>query len=233
MRKLLTVDTSTYVLSVGLYDGDETLAEYVSTKKENHSVRLMPAVRCVMEDAGVRPEELDGIAVAAGPGSYTGVRIGVTTAKSMAWALQKPLYGVSSLEALAYNGLWSSARILTFFDARRGQAFAGLYESGGGAVYQVEADSMVMLDERLTRLAEEGRRVLALSPDLDKHRELLQEKLGSLLVEAAGPVHTVKPSGVWAASRGRTAEDIHTFVPQYLRLAEAEANWQKRQSDHG
>ncbi|WP_444685834.1 tRNA (adenosine(37)-N6)-threonylcarbamoyltransferase complex dimerization subunit type 1 TsaB [Alkalicoccus luteus] len=233
MTKLLTIDTSTYVLSVGLYENAQVLAEYVSTKKENHSVRLMPAVRSVMEDAGMSPAELDGIAVAAGPGSYTGVRIGVTTAKSMAWALEKPLYGVSSLEALAYNGLWSSARILSFFDARRGQAFAGIYESEDGFLHQAEADSMVMLEDLLTRLAEQDRPVLALSPDLDKHRELLQQKLGSLFIDAPGPLHTVRPAGVWAASRGKTAEDLHTFVPQYLRLAEAEANWQRKQNEHG
>ncbi len=113
--KILAMDTSNQVLSVALLDDKQLIGEITTNIAKNHSVRLMPAVEKLMKDVNVKPSELDRIIVAKGPGSYTGVRIGLATAKTMAWALDIPVIGVSSLEALAYQGILFDGIICPFF----------------------------------------------------------------------------------------------------------------------
>src|SRR5699024_3708924 len=97
-------DTSNQVMGVALLHDDVLVGEIVTNIKKNHSVRLMPAIDQLMRETGMTPDLLDKIAVAKGPGSFTGVRIGLATAKAMAWSLEIPIVGVSSLEVLAYQG---------------------------------------------------------------------------------------------------------------------------------
>lgn len=103
--KVLAIDTSNYVMGVSLIEENTVVGEIITNLTKNHSVRLMPAVEQLLKECNVKPKELDKIVVAAGPGSYTGVRIGVTAAKTLAWSLQIPIVGVSSLEVVAANGV--------------------------------------------------------------------------------------------------------------------------------
>ncbi|SDO15656.1 tRNA (adenosine(37)-N6)-threonylcarbamoyltransferase complex dimerization subunit type 1 TsaB [Alkalicoccus daliensis] len=232
MTKILAIDTSTYVMGVALTEGEQLEAEIVTNKKENHSVRLMPAIRSLMDQAGWKPEHLDAIAVAQGPGSYTGVRIGVTTAKSMAWALDIPIIGVSSLEILAQNGVYHNGLVMPFFDARRGQVFTGLYRSENGRMMQVKEDRIVLLEEWLQEVSALEENVLALGPEEDKHREALAAGLGSLLTIPAARDHAARPSALAAAALYQQDKtEVHAFVPEYLRLAEAEAKWREQQME--
>ena len=96
--KRLIMDTSTKILGVAVLDGENILGEKTIHDVKNHSKYLMPTILSVMEEAHVKPDELQGIVVAKGPGSYTGVRIGVTVAKTLAWTLNIPLYAISSLK---------------------------------------------------------------------------------------------------------------------------------------
>ena len=95
--KILAIDTSNDVLGVALLSEDKIIGEYITNLKRNQSVRVMPAIERLLADCGTKPSELDKIVVAEGPGSYTGIRTGVTVAKTMAWSLGVPLSGVSSL----------------------------------------------------------------------------------------------------------------------------------------
>src|SRR5699024_7698251 len=101
---ILAIDTSNDVLGVALQQDGKLVAEWMTHMKKDHSSRLMPAIVYVMEQVQMTADQLDEIVVSNGPGSYTGTRIGVTTAKTLAWSLNKPIYSVSSLETLAYNG---------------------------------------------------------------------------------------------------------------------------------
>src|SRR5690625_1724245 len=125
---ILAIDTSTHVLGVALLKNNQIIGEYVTHLAKNHCVRLMPAIDQLMKDVKMEPDQLDKIVVAKGPGSYTGVRIGLTTAKSLAWTLNIPIIGVSSIEVLAYQGRFFSAYICPFFDARRQMVYTGLYK---------------------------------------------------------------------------------------------------------
>src|SRR6476661_5326619 len=98
---VLAIDTSNQALGVALLDEDKIIGEYITNMKKNHSIRIMPAIQMLMKDCERTPRDLSKIVVAKGPGSYTGLRIGVTIAKTMAWSLHLPLVGISSLEILA------------------------------------------------------------------------------------------------------------------------------------
>ena len=118
--KVLSIDTSNYVLGIGLLDGDSVVGEYISNIKKNHSVRVMPAIQTLMDECNIKPGDLSKIVVAEGPGSYTGVRIGVTIAKTLAWTLNIPMSGVSSLEVSAASaGRYFDGYISPIRDARK------------------------------------------------------------------------------------------------------------------
>lgn len=101
---ILAIDTSNQVLGIAILRKGQIIGEFITNIKKNQTSRLMPAIHQLMKDVHMDPDQLDKIVVAKGPGSYTGVRIGVSTAKSLAWSLSIPLVGVSSLEVLAYQG---------------------------------------------------------------------------------------------------------------------------------
>src|SRR3954453_836520 len=138
---VLAIDTSNYSLGIALVNQEQVIGEYITNMKKNHSIRVMPAIEKLMQDCEMKPTDLEKIVVAKGPGSYTGVRIGVTIAKTLAWTLKIPLSGVSSLGVLASGtGRYFDGYISPIFDARRGQVYTGLYQFENGKLISVEQD---------------------------------------------------------------------------------------------
>lgn len=228
--KVLSIDTSNYVLGIGLLDGETVLGEYISNIKKNHSVRVMPAIQTLMEECNIKPGDLSKIVVAEGPGSYTGVRIGVTIAKTMAWTLKIPLSGVSSLEVAASSaGRYFDGYVSPFFDARRGQIYTGLYRFENQILQVVKNDQLVMSVDWVKTLNEMDSRILFTSNDLKLHEEVIKEELGDKAIFAAITEQNPRPAELAFLGRDKEAVDLHTFVPNYIRLAEAEANWLKAQ----
>lgn len=233
---ILAIDTSTYVMGVALLQSGIPVGEIVTHEKKNHSVRLMPAIRTLFNEIEMNPNELDRIVVSEGPGSYTGVRIGVTTAKTMAWSLGISVVGVSSMEMLAQNGRYFQGIVSPFYDARRGQVFTGLYRNSTGTMVCEKEDRMSIHEDWLSSLKELNQPVLFLSPDMDKHEEMIREKLGDLAV--FGSSVDCLPRPLELALIGLKAESneqkTHTFSPNYHRLAEAEAIWleSNKNKDH-
>ena len=126
---LLAIDTSSFVLGCALAEKDKLVAEWTIARKLTHSARLIPHMDKLMEDAGVAKKEIEAVAVGKGPGSFTGLRIGLATAKMIAHIWQVPLIGVDTLEALAWNMAGANAFILPLIDAQRGNVYAALYLS--------------------------------------------------------------------------------------------------------
>jgi len=223
--KVLGIDTSNLVMSLAVIEDDKLLGEYSTNLKKNHSIRLMPAISLLLDELDIEPADLDGIAIAQGPGSYTGVRIGVTTAKSMAWSLGIPLVGISSLEAVAGNGACFEGKVCPLFDARRGQVYTALFDQGKRLV----KDQIIMLDQWLNQLIEPQIPVLFLGDDVSMHRPMIEEKLGELA--KFGPPEWNIPRASYIAREGSRkiklgeTANVSDFTPQYLQLAEAEAKW--------
>jgi tRNA threonylcarbamoyladenosine biosynthesis protein TsaB len=223
--KVLAIDTSNYTMGVALLDGNTVIGEIITNLKKNHSVRLMPAVEQIMKECGVKPNELEKIVVASGPGSYTGVRIGVTAAKTMAWALNIPIAGVSSLEVLAANGSYFSGCICPLFDARRQQIYTGLYTYEHEKLKNVKEDRIILIEEWLNQLKGRDEQILFVGNDVSIHKEMIREMLGEQAVFCTVSQYNPRPSELALLGLEKEAQPVHAFVPNYIRLAEAEANW--------
>ncbi|WP_217587750.1 tRNA (adenosine(37)-N6)-threonylcarbamoyltransferase complex dimerization subunit type 1 TsaB [Lentibacillus saliphilus] len=229
--KILAMDTSNKALSVAIVDEGEIIAELTTNIAKNHSVRLMPAVEQIMKEANLQPSELDKIAVAKGPGSYTGVRIGLATAKSMAWALNIPVVGISSLQATVYQGRFFDGVVSPFFDARRGLVFTGLYRWTNGKLVLQREEMNVSMEAWLSELKASDQRVLFLSPEIESFRSMIKDALGEKAVIPEAPFHIARASHLAMIGMGETADETHILTPNYLRLAEAEAKWLAAQED--
>lgn len=223
--KILSIDTSTYVMGVSLSDDEQVIGEYITNIKKNHSIRLMPAIQQLMSDCDVTPNMLHRIVVAKGPGSYTGVRIGVTIAKSLAWSLKIPLIGVSSLEHLAWNGRDFKGYVCPLMDARRNQVYTGLYRSDGEVMVEEIEDQNVLINDWVEKLKDLEEPILFIGADLPMHQATIQAHLGSKAIFSSYIDWNPRPSLLAHIGINKESEPLHSFVPNYLRLAEAEANW--------
>lgn len=227
--KVLAIDTSNYALGIALAENDKIVGEYMTNMKKNHSVRVMPAIEQLLKDCETKPTELDKVVVAKGPGSYTGVRIGVTIAKTLAWTLNIPLAGVSSLEALAANGRYFDGLISPLFDARRGQLYTGLYRYNENGISTVVEDTNILNTEWAEQLSHYDEKILFIGSDIDIHRAALKDILGDKAEFSPIQIFNPRPGELAFLGMDKPTEDIHQFVPNYVRMAEAEAKWLEQQ----
>ncbi|WP_318617167.1 tRNA (adenosine(37)-N6)-threonylcarbamoyltransferase complex dimerization subunit type 1 TsaB [Sporosarcina sp. YIM B06819] len=226
----LGIDTANTPLSIAIVKDRELLVEETSAMAINHSLRAMPAIEELLAKVGIAPSQIDAIAVAEGPGSYTGVRIGVTIAKTLAWTLGKPLVGVSSLKALAANALFFNGLICSIIDARRNNVYAGVYQLNAGELMEVIEDGHYSLEELIRKIGECDGPVLFVGKDTAMYEQQIVEQLGHRAMIA--PLHFNLPrasSLIYIAAQSEQEADVHAFVPEYRRIAEAEANWLKEQ----
>ncbi len=155
--KVLGIDSATPIASVAVLDGERVLAEQVSDTA-GHRADLLVLIDAVCAAAGIAPRELDGVAIGAGPGSFTGLRIGMATAKGIAFAAAKPLWAVSSLAALAHAELARdpSGIVVAVLDARRGEVYAGAYRDENGIA--LVGEERVLPPSQLAAFAPAGAR---------------------------------------------------------------------------
>ena len=214
--KIAAFDTSSKALTLAILEDETLLAQMTLNIKKNHSITLMPAIDFLMKSLDMKPTDLDRIAVAQGPGSYTGLRIAVATAKTLAHTLKIELVGVSSLQALVPEQ--AEGLVIPVMDARRNNVYAGFYQFG-----------QVVQPEAHLPLAE----VLEIAGAADQPVTFVGETTAFVeQIEAALPQATLQPTLPNAAAVGRLgldlpAQSIHDFVPNYLKRVEAEENWLK------
>ncbi|MFS8543396.1 MAG: tRNA (adenosine(37)-N6)-threonylcarbamoyltransferase complex dimerization subunit type 1 TsaB, partial [Limnochordales bacterium] len=193
--RIIGLDTSTATGGVALLEGDRLVGEYtLNVQRTTHAERLMPALERVMADAGWDPTAgVDGIAVAIGPGSFTGLRIGVVTAKALSYAWQAPVVGVPTLEALAYQAGAGRGLVCPLMDARHGRVFCAAYTCDGDVPTPRLEARLWALDDWLTALEElaadgshpqdaagpAGGRFLFIGDGAEVHWDVLVQRLGS------------------------------------------------------
>jgi tRNA threonylcarbamoyladenosine biosynthesis protein TsaB len=225
---ILAVDTSTLVLSVAVLNEQKVLGEKSTNLKKNHSVRLMPAIDELLTDLDMSLSDLDMLAVTAGPGSYTGVRIGVTTIKTLAWSLQKPFLAVSTLAVMAMNGLYFPGNVVPLIDARREQVYTAVYNPGNGKLQEKMPEKIVLIDDLLSELKMDQNQVLFVGDDVDIFRSTIESKLGDQARFAPPTFYLPRASnlGVLALQKWfqSNKSENHDFAPNYLQLTLAEKN---------
>ncbi|UBH08356.1 tRNA (adenosine(37)-N6)-threonylcarbamoyltransferase complex dimerization subunit type 1 TsaB [Macrococcus armenti] len=214
--KLLHIDTSNQPLSVSITDGDSVLAEFNSGMRINHSITLMSQVESLLKYTGLTMKDIEGVTVAHGPGSYTGLRIGVTAAKTLAYTLDIPLYSVSSLAALAATVRMHEFLLTPVFDARRNHVYAGMYRYKGVKLEMIEEDQYISIDELNEKLKQQHLPYIFLGMDAVKLEASLK-----------GPVFYCIPRSAEMRRLIDTNDpvNVHAFEPTYLRISEAERNW--------
>ena len=145
--KILALESSAVACSVCLTEDEELIAEAYENSGLTHSVTLLPMAEEMLKNCGVKLEDVDVVAVAAGPGSFTGLRIGVSAAKGLAWTLDKPCAKVSTLEAMAWNLVGFEGNLCPVMDARRSQVYNALFSSDGQTVARLTPDRAISLEE--------------------------------------------------------------------------------------
>ena len=226
----LGIETANAPLSVAIVKDGKVLAEVVQNVKLTHSVGAMPAIEEVFTKASLQPADIDAITISEGPGSYTGVRIGVTLAKTLAWSLQKPLVGVSSLKALAANARIFDGIICPLFDARRSNVYAAAFR--GGSLETIIGDYHDHIDGLLEKLKALDTPVLFIGTDVAVYEGQIKEVLGDQALRVPFTMDLPRASELIALAETQplpSIEAVHNFVPEYRRIAEAEANWIKDQ----
>lgn len=157
--KILALDSTALSASVAVTENQTLLAEYTVFNGNTHSETLLPMTESALKTLGLRVDDIDLFACSAGPGSFTGVRIGAATIKGLAFAKEKACTGVSTLEALAYNLVGYAGLICPVMNARRGQVYTALFESDGESLTRLMEDSALPISELDAILAEKGERV--------------------------------------------------------------------------
>lgn len=223
--KILAIDTSTNVLGVGIVNHEKVIGEYITNIKRNHSTRVLPVIDFLLKDCGIDKSEIGKIVVANGPGSYTGLRIGVTIGKTLAWTLKVPIVGVSSLKLMAASGRYFPGLISPIMDARRGNVFTGLYKYEDQKLMLVEEDKHRSAEEWGYRLKKYNQPVLFVGDDSNIHKETFTNILLNNAQFAPISLNTAKPGELGLLGKDLDGEEAHLFKPNYLRLTEAEAKW--------
>lgn len=226
---ILAIDTSNFPLGIALINEDNVIGERITYLRKNHSVRAMPAIENLMQECDIKPADLCKIVVAKGPGSYTGVRIGLTIAKTLAWTLNIPITSVSSLAVLAAGvGRYYGGYVCPIIDARRGYVYTGLYKFEQNNLVSVKEDSYMLLTDLLEHITETKNEVLFVGNDLNKHEQTIKTTLKGNFQFAFQTENNPRPSELAFLGANKKSDDVHLLTPNYLRLAEAEANWLAR-----
>lgn len=228
--KILTVDTSTNCSSVALSNGSTLLGESILGEDRSSSGRLPDAIDKLLAAAGLTPDGLDAFATSLGPGSFTGVRVGIAMVKGLALATGKPTLGFSSLAMLAMNLPHCAFQVAPLFDARKQEVYAGLYRVSELA--QPLRDDAVLSPKDF--LASIDAPTVFLGEGALRYRELIETTLGELAIFPAWHCHL--PRAAAGASLALDAAQAGNFIPlpllnpRYLRASEAEIAKRRREA---
>jgi tRNA threonylcarbamoyladenosine biosynthesis protein TsaB len=228
--KILTLDTSSNCSSVALSAGTSLLGECILGEDRCASGRLLDAISNLLAAAALTPDSLDAFAVSLGPGSFTGVRVGIATVKGLALATGKPVVGFSSLAMLAMNLPFSLAPVAAMFDARKSELYAGLYRCG--ALPEPVLPDAVIAPERFLSAIDAP--TLFVGDGALRYRELIRSTLGDLAIFP--PWHADLPRAsagaviALDAARKGNFTPLALLNPTYLRASEAELAKRRRDS---
>ena len=232
--RVLGIESSSLVASVALVTDDILTAEYTADFKKTHSQTLLPMLDEIVKLLELDMDTIDAIAVAGGPGSFTGLRIGAATAKGLGLALKKPLVHVPTVDAMAYNMWGTSGLVCPIMDAKRSQVYTGLYHVEDGLKVLMEQCPMDMR-ELAGLLNKKGERTIFLGDGVPVFRELIAEKLQVPYSFAPAHVNKQRAAAVAALGsiyykEGRT-ETAMEHIPEYLRVSQAERERAEREKE--
>ena len=225
--KILAFDSSGLVASVAIVQDDNLIAEYTTNYKKTHSQTLLPMLDEIVKMTETDKESFDALAVAAGPGSFTGLRIGSATVKGLALAWNIPVIAVPTLEGLAYN-MWGSSRLICpIMDARRKQVYTALYRfDKADRLETIFKQTPMDIIELITLLNDRDEKVVFVGDGIDAYSQTIKENIKVPYAFAPAHMNKQRAGSVAAAAKIRFADGKYQngddFAPEYLRQSQAE-----------
>ncbi|SJZ34348.1 tRNA (adenosine(37)-N6)-threonylcarbamoyltransferase complex dimerization subunit type 1 TsaB [Selenihalanaerobacter shriftii] len=232
---ILALDSSTSVGAISIHNDEGLVAEYNLNLAKTHSQRLMPQIISLMDDVGVTVDDLDGIVVGIGPGSFTGIRIGLATAKSLAQSLEIPIISLSTLDILANELVYIDEYICPIIDARRNRVYTALYHEVDklGLKKKASKDQMLEVKELAKIILQElSNKVIFIGPATKVYQETIEEILGEQAIFI--PNHYDLPRGAVLGRIGSlklkagSQHELMDISPNYLKRAQAEIDWERK-----
>jgi len=234
---ILSIDTATPVAGVALVDDKKTYYEALANTGYKHSRTLLEMIDVSFRQTGYTLGDVDAIAITTGPGSFTGLRIGLATAKGLALAAGKPLIGIPTLDAIAHNLSWKPGLICPLLNARKGEVYTSFYQSGKRLT-----DYQALSPEDLARMANQimeqtgDTTITFLGDGVSEYRSMLHDFLGEALVSP--PEYWLpRVSAVGSLAAGRylcgQLDDLFSLAPTYVRQSEAEVRMRRLEGEGG
>lgn len=232
IMKILALDSSGLVASVAIIEEENMVAEYTIHYKKTHSQTLLPMLDEIVKMVELDLSEIDAIAVAKGPGSFTGLRIGSATAKGIGLALKKPIIPIPTVDGIAYNLYGTNRLICPLMDARRNQVYTGIYTFQQEKLKVIAEQKAVAIEEIVKELNQlskenlESKEVIFLGDGVDVYKEIINETMQ--MPYSFAPAHVARQRagavGMLAFQywKERKTEEAKQHQPEYLRLSQAE-----------
>lgn len=232
---ILAIETSSLVSSVAIMTEKKLLAELNIETNKHHSENLIIHIQDLLKQAEVDKKELSAIAVSTGPGSFTGLRIGLATAKAIAYTLQIPVIGISTLYGLAWNLFSEGALLCPTMDAQKGNVYTGIFEIKNGVIIEHWPEKVESVENVLQEVGKNSK-IMVLGEGVPLLFKSLEEQ--GLYSQIALPhLRMPKASSIGYAAMQRFLnkefESLMEVVPNYIRKSEAEELWEKRQEKSG
>jgi tRNA threonylcarbamoyladenosine biosynthesis protein TsaB len=233
--KVLAIESSSVVISVAVMDEHRLLAEYILNQERNHSSKLMPMIQEVLDSIPLALKDIDVFAVASGPGSFTGLRIGMATVKGLAQAFNRPTVGIPTLDGLAFNLACVKGLICPIMDARREQVYTSVYRWRGNAPERLEEYSAVAVKDLVEVLNKWDEPVNFCGDGIFAYRDIIESEMKNRAVFAPSTHALQRASSIaWLALKTALAGDAQSYLelqPFYLRKSQAEQRREKRCRD--
>ncbi len=224
--RILAIDTSTQAGGVAIIENDRLLVEFILNVTSTHSRRILSSIDIALKNTDFSLHDIDAFAVGAGPGSFTGLRIGAATIKGLAFSLSKPVIGISSLLALAMNAMCSPIEIRPVMVSRKNELYTALFKTDSNGLIRLEKDTALSTQEIISRV---NKPTYLIGNGLLKYGELFTEDNENFAVLGHPSHHQIRPSMIafLGGLEFMSGEIIKArdFLPCYIKHSDAEINW--------
>lgn len=228
--KILGIDTTSFPASVSISDDDIIIGEYVIRNQRKHSQNIMVMTERLLDDLNIKISDIDVFALTCGPGSFTGLRIGISTVRAFAQALGKPVVAINTLETLAYNLCFFDGIIVPMLDARRDEVFAAAYKSEGTDIVETVSPCVMTISE-ITKRFKNEKKVIFCGDGAIIHRTELE--VCNNFKFAPMNLNETRAASLVAAARKKALNNetvnYNDVLPIYLRKSQAEREYERKQ----
>ena len=231
--KILGIDTSTMAANVAVLEDDKLICEYTINTKKTHSQKLMPMIENMLKLSDIDIKEIDAIGICVGPGSFTGLRIGMATAKAMAHVNNIPLIGVNSLEILGANMDLCDKKICAILDAQRNQVYTNTYKLENNKIKELQEEISIMpIDDLLEQLSTSGEEWVIVGEAVYKYKEKIEDISNITIPSPANNITKASSLCVIARDKFDKNKEVHNCYdinPMYIRKSQAEEQYEEKQ----